>query len=368
MDMNCMKPNRFIRLFRGGIACLQQHGFIYTLKLFTKKLLKRLHRLFPCSAKISIIIPVFNVERHLQTCLDSCVRQTMEDIEIICINDGSTDNSLTILRKNARWDRRIRIINKQKKGLSSARNTGLDHSRGEIIMFLDSDDYLSPNACMRVWEEMHKQPTDILIFGTDIFPVVPKAPDWYYRTLNVTTRRRQVSGSVILLQEHCSKPFVWRQAFTARLLKETGVRFDERVWFGEDIAFQMQIFPHAENFAFIADKLYHYCWYREGSLMHQFNDIWELKVRQQLTYAGIITEYWHKHGWLQLWGMEYTRWILQLLVPSCTNPGIKDPRELLKILNDTIHTFSLEKYFDEMTGKNKALVDTLKSYVDHSDN
>jgi glycosyltransferase involved in cell wall biosynthesis len=92
--------------------------------------------------KVSIVIPVYNVEKYLRQCLDSVVNQTLKDIEIICVNDGSTDNSLQILEEYANKDDRIKIINKDNGGLSSARNAGLEIATGVYIGFVDSDDYI----------------------------------------------------------------------------------------------------------------------------------------------------------------------------------------------------------------------------------
>ena len=313
--------------------------------------------------KISIIVPVYNVEAYLPACLSSCINQTMEEIEIICVNDGSTDNSKRVLRKFARNDRRIKVIHKKNGGLSSARNAGLDYFRGEVVMFLDSDDYLAPNACERVWTEMQKQPTDILIFGTQIFPAIPKAPDWYSRTLNVTDHRYTKPGAEVLFTEHCSKPFVWRQAFSGRILKKKNVRFYPEITYGEDIAFQMIIFPYAKNFSFISDKLYYYRWYRENSLMRQPDRNLETTLCAHLKFAWLITEYWQQQGWLPTWGMKYTRWLLQFFVPNCTHPSVENSQKYMQILADIFTTFSLGVYLDEMTANNKILADKVRKYM-----
>ena len=95
------------------------------------------------SEKVSIIVPIYNVEPYLSSCLASCLNQTLKDIEIICVNDGSTDHSLEIVKEFQKADRRIRIIDKENGGLSSARNAGITAARGEWLVFLDSDDMLS---------------------------------------------------------------------------------------------------------------------------------------------------------------------------------------------------------------------------------
>lgn len=92
---------------------------------------------------VSIVIPVYNVELYLRECLDSVISQTYHNLEIICVNDGSPDNSLSILEEYAAKDSRIRIISQENAGISVARNTGMDVATGEYIYFLDSDDYIA---------------------------------------------------------------------------------------------------------------------------------------------------------------------------------------------------------------------------------
>ena len=96
---------------------------------------------------VSVIIPVYNVERYLAQCLDSVSHQTYQNLEIICVNDGSRDGSLDILRRYADEDARIQVIDKANGGVSRARNDALDCARGEYIMFVDSDDWVEPDAC-----------------------------------------------------------------------------------------------------------------------------------------------------------------------------------------------------------------------------
>ena len=96
--------------------------------------------------KLSIIIPVYNVEPYLRECLESVLQQSFADWEAICVNDGSTDNSATILEEYGHKDDRFKIVNQPNGGLSAARNTGLKAATGEYVLFLDSDDWLEGNA------------------------------------------------------------------------------------------------------------------------------------------------------------------------------------------------------------------------------
>lgn len=113
----------------------------------------------PC---FSIIVPVYNVEKYLKECLDSVLHQTFADWECICVNDGSTDGSVAILEEYAEKDRRFRIITQSNKGLSAARNTGIDAAKGDYILFLDSDDWLELNALQTLAD--HLDGEDILCF------------------------------------------------------------------------------------------------------------------------------------------------------------------------------------------------------------
>ncbi|WP_407415907.1 glycosyltransferase family 2 protein [Methanobrevibacter sp.] len=114
--------------------------------------------------KISVIVPCYNVEEYLEECLDSIINQTLEDIEIICIDDGSTDNTPEILKSYANKDNRIKLILQPNSGLSASRNVGLDNSCGEYICFIDSDDYLELTALEETYKIATKKSLDFLIF------------------------------------------------------------------------------------------------------------------------------------------------------------------------------------------------------------
>lgn len=145
--------------------------------------------------KISIIIPVYNVEQWLPECLDSCINQTLKEIEIICVNDCSPDNSGKILERYAARDNRVRIITHVvNKGLGAARNTGLAASHGEYIWFVDSDDYIALDACQFLYDTAKKNDVDILCFNMSNFIM---STDKEERKLHSIDRFTWINNSVI---------------------------------------------------------------------------------------------------------------------------------------------------------------------------
>lgn len=119
--------------------------------------------------KVSVIIPVYNVEKYLRNCLDSVINQTLKEIEIICINDGSTDNSLNILLEYSCKYNNIKVINQKNKGLSITRNVGLSVAKGEYIYFLDSDDLIKQDLCYECYNVCNSRDLDILTFDAETF-------------------------------------------------------------------------------------------------------------------------------------------------------------------------------------------------------
>ena len=299
-----------------------------------------------CPEKISVIIPVYNVEKYLPRCLESCISQTLYDVEFICVNDGSTDSSPAILEKFAAQDKRIKIINKENGGLSSARNAGLDVARGEWIMFLDSDDFLMESACERVWVESQEAHTDIIGFGAELYPRNPRPMAWYEQTLYIGTRRYYGFKPEILFKEAGAKPFVWRQAFRKAFIDKLNIRFDDG--YGEDIIFQFKTFPYAENVAFISDRLYVYRWYREGSLMEQVNRLPAAKMEQHLNIVDKILDYWVEKSIVEKYGVYTLDWALEFIVNDLIENDYEKKKEYATRLINSIKSHGLTKYRQEL--------------------
>lgn len=118
---------------------------------------------------VSIIIPIYNTKPYLKECLDSVLQQTLQDMEVICVNDGSTDGSETIVEEIAKQDCRVKLISRENGGLAAARNTGLKYAAGEYCYFLDSDDTIKPLAMEKLYQQAKEDHLDILFFGGSCF-------------------------------------------------------------------------------------------------------------------------------------------------------------------------------------------------------
>ena len=216
---------------------------------------------------VSVLIPVYNVEKYLKKCLDSVTNQTLMNIEIICVNDGSTDDSLKILEEYKAVDSRIKIVNKENGGLPSARNAGLDAAHGEYVGFVDSDDYIEPNMFERLVEVARNEQSEVVICGANIFPEEPRADEWLYKCLSPWYKHYDSFDPELLYWRQDTNPFLWRVLVSKQLIDRENLRLDEDIIVGEDKAFQAKLYPRAKGISVIPDKLYNYYWCRPDSLM-----------------------------------------------------------------------------------------------------
>ena len=206
--------------------------------------------------RFSIIIPVYNVERYLRECLDSVLSQSFADWEAVCVNDGSTDGSASILEEYASRDPRFKVMAQPNGGLSAARNSGMKASSGEYILFLDSDDWLETNALERIADVLNGE--DLLCFsGRRYFEET--------KTFNPTdklTEKTYESGMAYynenaLLHRDFAFVCVVLRTYKRSFLLENGLRFKEGI-FHEDNLFTPKACYYAGKVRQIADCLYSY--------------------------------------------------------------------------------------------------------------
>lgn len=312
------------------------------------------------SPKFSIIIPVYNVEDFLSVCMDSVIQQTLKDIEIICVNDGSQDSSLKILQFYKERDSRIIIIDKENGGLSSARNAGLKVAQGEYILFLDSDDAIEKNTCERLYNEVLECRPDIIVFGAKIFPIYPYPDAWLINNLSPRTTSYYNDSINALLNENGAYPFVWRDCFKREFLGKHKFSFNERVRFAEDIIFQFFTFPFAKNIIFIADKLYLYRWFRTSSLMHRASKNLAAKYKCHIEAVRIIAEFWKENDLLKKYGVEFFNWSLSFMGWDLRHFIGKEKTDLISDLFKIWGQYDLEKNLNQISWKQRLNYYSLK--------
>ena len=264
---------------------------------------------------ISVVVPVYNVESYLNWCLESLSGQTFENIEILCVNDGSTDSSLEILRAWRESDARIRIIDKENGGLSSARNAGIREAAAEVVCFLDSDDRFTPNACERIAKAFYGEggrSVDVVTFGANCYPEEASYP-WLERCLSPRDAEYAPFHPDLIFKE-MSRPFAWRTAGRTSFLRENGLYFDESVKFGEDQVFHFAVYPRASRTVLMSDKLYDYRVSREGSLMHRMNADPFAKMAEHLKITAAILRDWGSAGYLERYSAEMVEWVVEFVL------------------------------------------------------
>lgn len=208
--------------------------------------------------KISIIVPVYNTEPYLGQCLDSIINQTLEDIEIICVNDGSTDNSLSVLEEYASKDNRIRIINQENKGQGFARNNGLKNVNGEYVLFVDSDDWIEINTCEVLYKKANELDLDMLFFCATRYFENEGKYEYDYWDYNYSSLNGKFWNKIFTYKD---VPNIFKVAVSACLklyntdfLKKSDVHFPNN--FFEDNYFFYSLFLKAEKLSIVENQFY----------------------------------------------------------------------------------------------------------------
>lgn len=213
---------------------------------------------------ISIIIPIYNTEKYLDKCLNSCINQTFKDIEIILINDGSTDNSFEICKKYLKIDSRIRLFNQENKGQSFCRNFGIMNSETDFIFFLDSDDYIQLNTLESLYNKIIKDKSDIAIGGWErvnqIGDILDRFPKINENIINSSSKNSYIfSGKISLIS--CGILFK-KNIFIENLLFFPNYAY-------EDVCLLPKVYYYANKISVVNECLYKWL-DRENSTSNQF--------------------------------------------------------------------------------------------------
>ena len=218
---------------------------------------------------ISVIVPIYNVSRYLDRCMESLLNQTYRHIEIIMVDDGSPDDCGLKCEQYAREDARVRVIHKENAGLGMARNSGLEIAKGEYVAFIDSDDYVDQKMIERLYRRMQKCNADTCFcryYDTSADGKDVLARETYQKEIYRGEEVKEVLlGMVGAKAENPGDVeigmSVWKGLYSLRIIRENGIYFpSEREYISEDIVFHMRYLPKAGSVAVERTPGYHYCY------------------------------------------------------------------------------------------------------------
>ena len=295
--------------------------------------------------KVSVIIPFYNVENYLRKCLDSLVNQTLKDIEIIVVNDGSPDNSQTIIDEYVKkYPKKVVSVIQENGGQGAARNTGLLHATGEYIGYVDSDDYVEKNMYEELYKKAKEENADIVICGNNIVKE------------NYELLTKEAVDKEFLL----GKMAVWNKIYKKSIIVDNKISFRSKVWY-EDLDFSMKVYLSSNKISIVDKPLYNYL-LREGSTMNNNNIERNLELIESfdslISYCknkGIYNETKEKIEFLCIYHM----YIFAITRVLNTDNKYKDKITIInkfrKYINSNFSNFKNNKYLYLLPKKRKLI-------------
>lgn len=299
--------------------------------------------------KVSVIVPVYNTENFLERCLNSLVNQTLNDMEIIVVNDGSTDASQEIIDRFANdFPNIIRAYRKKNGGLSSARNYGLDKATGEYIGFIDSDDYVELDMFEKMYNKTCSRNFDVVVCGVR-YVYKEKTFIASSRINNDLISKDQVKNHMVDIY-----PAAWNKIYKCNLFN---VRFKKGIWY-EDVEFLYRLFPYVNSIGVVKEPLINYV-QRDGAITHTFDE----RVYDYISNWNGIVQFYKSNNIFDEYYSEieysYVRYLYMTFVKTATNFSKKEfNKACLKAKQNVLNTFPNYK-------KNKYLKNAVGFYLKH---
>lgn len=247
------------------------------------------------AVSVSVVVPIYNAYDYLGVALDSILGQTLKDIEIICIDDGSTDRSLDIIKKYHEADSRVRVVTENNAGVSTARNKGIARARGEYIIFLDADDFYEPTLLEKLYTLAKKENLDIALSRFDIYN---NKTEKFTATVDENHGDIFAHGAVVSKNEfpdyifESTTGYVWNKLFRAEMIREKELTFAPELYIFEDVHFVCAAFSFANRIARLEEVLIHHRVYSDQSRAKLFKKYYNkvpdvyLKIKEFLMHNG----------------------------------------------------------------------------------
>lgn len=293
----------------------------------------------PAKPDISVIVPVYNVGAYLEKCLNSLVNQTYRNIEIICVDDGSTDSSTLILNGFAERDSRIKVITSENFGVSHARNLGIKAAVGNYIMFVDADDYIDSNTCSILINDLRKSNADIVVFGGSTTTGI----QWIDARLTPVKEEYIDNTKGAIFSCGCMKPFIWNKIYRRSLIADNQLYFDESMDLGEDQYWLFKAIPRAEKIKVIKNKFYHYLTGRNDSAMARNSADPAAKAEKHFKLIDGIYEHWSEMGYIGGNERGFAEWLIMFMYNTLLDVSFNEKgihcREFIEKFNSLIEPY-----------------------------
>lgn len=288
------------------------------------------------SSLISVVIPIYNVSKWLPGCLHNILQQSINEIEIILVNDGSTDNSGEICNSYGQLDKRIIVIHKQNGGLSSARNAGIKVATGKYIVFIDPDDKICEDYLSVLYNAAEENDCDAVVSGYMTVPNNQEKLPGYIKNTVMDGKAFVLSSPIIHTNNDLC--FVWRNIYKLKNIKINNIRFNEQVFIGEDVIFNLEFFLKSERIIALNQIMYHYTINNPESLMRvnykpklESSLVLQYKIRKQLSQEFELLPYRHYRRDLANY---YINNIYRLIISNLKNENeVKLVTEIKRVVN-----------------------------------
>ena len=305
--------------------------------------------------KVSIILPVYNVESYLRQCLDSIIMQTLEDIEIICVNDGSTDNSLEILQEYKNKDSRIKIINQENRGQGVARNIALENITGDYIGFVDPDDYISPNMYKTLYETAIKHNCDIV---EESFYIKNEIRNYLKKRKNKLNLPKNKIFNYKVKKNYVFSPnlAIWNKLYKTSFIKENDIKFFETKK-GEDVIFTIKSRVLASKIVYIDNADYYYRIKKDNVPKSYKNTSPIDELNRQIKFLDKIKNALIEDKIYELIKYDFENYSIQKLKEKYKILQIKDQKIFEQALKNVISENLFKRFKKEIFLKN--IIDTI---------
>ena len=323
-------------------------SFVCGQLLYNVKITKEVNVMKKISSKnkkiISIIVPIYNVENYIEKCIDSLVSQTIENIEIILVDDGSTDNTPKIIDEYAKkYPEKIKVIHKENEGVSIARNVGMKEANGEYVGFLDSDDWVNPDMYEILYNKALEEDFDVVACNTSAI-----YPD--NEVIIESNIKDNESIKELMIDAYA---VIWNKIYKKSLIEN--IKFKEKMNFCEDVRFLYMLYPKINKIGSVDMALHNYL-QRTGSLTYTYNE----KLYQLIDSLDDIVKYYKDEKIYEIYKEEleysYVRYLYATFIKRLAKTKNKEEFDkgfnfVLKKVNEQFPNYKKNKYINKLNGK-----------------